>query len=79
MLEMPGKLPSFFDRKLVEKLKALTRESLEARLKSVVFEDGSIRLLMDRQINAVLKRRDLLLAHLQKLIEERGEGMVLFN
>jgi len=79
MLKMPEKLPAFFDRKLVEKLKGLTREDLEIRLKSVAFEDDRIRLLRDGQIKAVLKRRDLLLAHLQKLIEERGEGNVLFN
>ena len=60
-------------------LKGLNRERLDAQLGSVEFEDGSMKLLSGGQIKAVLKRRDALLAHLQKLIEERGEAMVLFN
>jgi hypothetical protein len=79
MLKEPKKFPVFYDRKLVEKLKGLTRENLDAGLKSVPFEEGSIRLLKDSQIEAILKRRDALLAHLRKLIEERGEFAVLFN
>jgi hypothetical protein len=79
MLKMPKKLPASFDRRLVEKLENLTQENLEAHLKSVPFEDRQINLLRDGQIKAILKRRDGLLAHLQKLIEERGEGSVLFG
>lgn len=79
MRKMSAKQPIFFDRKLVEKLKELTQETLDARLKSAAFEDGSIRLLRDSQIKAILKRRDVLLAHLAKLIEEKGEAAVLFN
>jgi hypothetical protein len=69
MLKDPKKLPVQFDRMLVEKLKALNREELEARLD---------KLLMGGQIKNVLKRRDVLLAHLEKLIKERGEARVLF-
>ena len=79
ILKKPKKLPVQFDRKLVEKLKGLNWERLDAQLGSVEFEDGSMKLLSGGQIKAVLKRRDALLAHLQKLIEERGEAMVLFN
>ncbi len=78
-MKKPKKLPVQFDRKLAEKLKGLNRERLDAQLGSVEFEDGSMKLLSGGQIKAVLKRRDALLAHLQKLIEERGEAMVLFN
>ena len=79
ILKKPKRLPVQFDRKLAEKLKGLNRERLDAQLGSVEFEDGSMKLLSGGQIKAVLKRRDALLAHLQKLIEERGEAMVLFN
>ncbi len=69
MLRQKGKLPLAFDRRLVEKLRSLTREDLDERL-----ED----LLMGRQIKALLERRDGLLEYLNKLIAERGEGSVLF-
>lgn len=69
MLDQKDKLPTFFDRKLVEKLKTLTREDLDQRLKD---------LLMGGQIEGILERRDGLLEHLAKLIAERGAAQVLF-
>jgi hypothetical protein len=69
ILDEKDKLPTFFDRKLVERLKALTREELDGRFKD---------LLMGGQIEGILKRRDGLLEHLEKLIAERGETQVLF-
>jgi hypothetical protein len=70
MMKSSRKLPTYYDRKIVEKLKVLTREQLDAQL-----ED----LLMGGQIKAILERRDALLEHLAELIKERGEAGVLFN
>ncbi|MDA2924348.1 hypothetical protein MYX65_06775 [Acidobacteria bacterium AH-259-L09] len=65
-LESP---PHRFDRHLVQRLRALDREELQGRLKG---------LLSNQQIESILVRRDALLAHLDKLIAERGEVRVLF-
>jgi hypothetical protein len=70
MLKQKDKLPSAFDRKLVEKLKSLELSALKSK-----FGD----LLMEGQIKAVIERRDGLLEHLDKLIKEKGEALVLFN
>ena len=69
MINNPKKLPNQFDRKLVEALKGLDRDTLDAHLK--LYLNGG-------QIKDVLERRDFLLEHLDKLIQERGEARVLF-
>lgn len=69
-VEDKGKFPVAFDRKLVEKLKTLEVEDLKSR-----FGD----LLLGDQIDALIKRRDAILEHLDELIKERGEAAVLFN
>ena len=57
-------------RDLWGRLQELDREELEKECKKVL--SGS-------QIGALMARRDLLLQHIQKLIDERGEGAVLFS
>ncbi len=57
-------------RKLWEKLKSLDEETVRERLK---------KFLRSSQIKALMRRRDILVAHIQKLIEERGENKVLFT
>jgi hypothetical protein len=69
MLKDEDNLPNYFDRRLVEKMKSLTREELDADLDD---------LLMGSQVRDILKRRNALLEHLEKLIAERGQGQVLF-
>jgi len=66
----PNKLPVQFDRRLVERLRALNREALDKQMKDL--------LKMGGQIEAILARRDALLDHLDKLIREKGEAQVLF-
>jgi hypothetical protein len=62
--------PSQFDRRLVEKLKALDTPQSRRHLKSVLGDD---------EIASLMARRDGLVAHLQKLIIERGESAVMFE
>ncbi len=57
-------------RDLWERLQELDREVLEEECKKV---------LTGSQIKALMARRDLLVEHIQKLIDERGEGKVLFS
>jgi hypothetical protein len=57
-------------RKLWEKLKSLDEQVVRERLKEF---------LRSSQIKALLQRRDILVAHIQKRIEERGESKVLFT
>jgi hypothetical protein len=63
------KLMSELPRAIVEKAKALTFDSI----KGVVGE-----YLQDDEINAVLVRRDLILAEVDKLIQKNGEEKVLY-
>ena len=70
LLKGDTKLPAQYDRKLLKRLQALTREELEAELEDV---------LQGREINAVFTRRDKILEHQQKLVDERGEARVMFN
>ena len=70
LLKGKNKLPAQYDRKLLERLQALTREGLEATLDDM---------LRGGQIKAILTRRDKLLEHQQKLVDERGEVRVMFN
>lgn len=61
--------PSQFDRRLLAKLRALREEGLQSRVKGI---------LSTEDIRNVLKRRDALLAHVAKLVSEKGETAVLF-
>ena len=70
MLKQKEKLPSAFDRKLVEKVRSLELEDLKSK-----FGD----LLMEDQIEAVIERRNGLLEVLDELIKDKGEARVLFN
>lgn len=63
------KLMSELPRAFVEKVKALTFDGI----KSVVGE-----YLKDEEIIAVLVRRDLILAEIEKLIQKNGENQVLY-
>jgi hypothetical protein len=63
------KLMSELPRALVEKTKALTFESIKA-----VVGDT----LTEAEIKAVLARRDLILAEIDKLIKKNGEAAVLY-
>ncbi len=56
-------------RDLWENLQELDREVLKKECKG---------LLSGGQIKALMARRDLLVGHIQKLIDEKGEGTVLF-
>ncbi|MFC2171558.1 hypothetical protein ACFLU6_02880 [Acidobacteriota bacterium] len=69
LAKKPAQQPVRYDRRLMEKLEALDKETLDSRMKG---------LLMQGQINSLLKRRDALLEHRDKLIEKRGESDVLF-
>jgi hypothetical protein len=69
ILKDASKLPQQYDRKLVERMKALDRDTLDEILKP--FISGG-------QIKAVLQRRDEVLKHIQKLVDERGEELVFF-
>ncbi len=57
-------------RKLWEKLKSLDEQVVRERLK---------KFLRSYEIKALLRRRDKLVEHIQKLIQERGESKVLFT
>ena len=70
LLKGKNKLPAQYDRKLFERLQALTREQLEQTLGDV---------LQGGQIQAVLARRDKLLEHHERLVDDRGELRVMFS
>lgn len=57
------------DRALFARLQAITREDVER-----VTKDW----LTTREIDPLMQRRDLLVAHFKKLIAERGENQVLY-
>ena len=57
------------DRQLLEKLEALTKEDVSRVTKDY---------LTKRELDAMLVRRDLLVAHFKKLIAEQGEAKVLY-
>ena len=58
------------DRLLLPKLEALTKASIKAAVGNE---------LTNPEIDAVLKRRDLLVAHFRQLIADQGEARVLYN
>jgi hypothetical protein len=60
----------FCDRGLYDGLKGLDRQSLDERLGPY---------LTPGQIDAILVRRDLLVQHIDSLIERNGEKAVLFR
>jgi hypothetical protein len=65
---------SVFPRALVGKLRALTKEQIEGALG----EDPNFGALLDaQQISAILSRRDHILHHIDRLIREHGEDVVL--
>lgn len=68
-LPAPGDLVRI-DRQLLAKLRELTPEAIEARTKPY---------LSSTEIRPLLARRDLILAHFEKLIAERGEGSVVYE
>jgi hypothetical protein len=57
------------DRTLLAKLEGLTRESVKAAARDY---------LTNREIDPLLQRRDLLVAHFKKMIAELGEAKVLY-
>ena len=65
-----NKLPTQYDRQLMERAQALDKEQLEAQLKDI---------LMGGQIKAIIARRDKLVEHMEKMIAERGEHNVMFD
>jgi len=67
--ELSQSPPPQFDRNLVAKLRALDRRQLSQAFGS---------LLSAQQIGGLLARRDLLLAHVDRLTREKGEAAVLF-
>jgi hypothetical protein len=60
---------SKIDRQLLAKLEALTKEEVAAATKDF---------LIRRELDALMVRRDLLVAHFKKLIAEQGEAKVLY-
>jgi hypothetical protein len=57
------------DRNLLAKLEELTEEGLSAETKNY---------LSQSEIKAVIKRRDLIVAHFRELIKQKGEAAVLY-
>jgi hypothetical protein len=58
------------DRTLFEGMKRLTEESIVAAMKGI---------LTRGEIRPILRRRDVIVQHFEKLIAERGEGAVLYS
>ena len=67
-LRMPKNLVKC-DRQLLEKLKALKGDELAAKTKGYLTKE---------EVNAVMARRDKIVATFQTLISEKGEGEVLY-
>jgi hypothetical protein len=57
------------DRQLLAKMEGLTKEGIKQAVDDY---------LTPSEIDAVLKRRDLLVAHFKKMVAEKGEAAVLF-
>jgi len=64
-----AQLPLRFDRRLLAKLRELSRDELQIHLK---------RILSAEEIENILARRDALLSHIEKLVAEKGEAAVIF-
>ena len=69
LLDKEGQVPTWFDRALIERVRGLTLEQLRGHF------DG---LMSKKQCKSVLKRRDALLARVDALVAEHGEGAILF-
>ncbi len=67
-LRAPASLPTC-DRKLFTTMKALTRPQLEK---------AAAASLLENEVTSLMARRDLLVAHFERLIAQRGEGAVLY-
>ncbi|MGQ0733742.1 MAG: tetratricopeptide repeat protein [Acidobacteriota bacterium] len=61
--------PGLFDRRLVEKLRALDAPPMQRRVRGLLGEGSA---------ESLLARRSALLAHLARLVAERGEAAVVF-
>lgn len=58
------------DRRLLERLRSLTEQEVKQRLNPY---------LSPPEIDFLMKRRDKVVAHIDRMIAERGEDQVLFN
>ncbi len=67
-LAHPKDLPKM-DRALLPKIEALTKDAIKKAVGDY---------LTNSEIDAVMKRRDILVAHFRKLIAEQGEDKVLY-
>jgi hypothetical protein len=70
MAKDEGKLPVQFDRNVVEKVRALDKDTLDTKIGE---------LLMGGQVKGILERRDVLLEHLDELVAKQGEARVFFE
>jgi hypothetical protein len=61
--------PMQFDRRQIEKIRGLSKVGLQARLEGI---------LVKKDIENILKRRDRLLAFVEQLVAEKGEAAVFF-
>ena len=69
MMRDEKKLPSQYDRALVERLEHIERPALDEIM------DG---LLLGNQVEAIVRRRDFILEHVQQLVTEKGADKVFF-
>jgi hypothetical protein len=58
------------ERRVFERMKELDKNTLRVRLKPY---------LREPEIDAILRRRDKLVAHIEQLIRERGEDVILYS
>ena len=70
ILPEEGKNLFFCERKLWDKIRAVSDEEIREAL---------VPYLRKRQINALLKRRELIVERIEKVIEERGEAVVIYD
>jgi hypothetical protein len=61
--------PMRFDRRLIDKIRSLSKVVLQVRLEGI---------LGDKDIESILKRRDKILAFVEQLLAEEGEAAVFF-
>ncbi len=73
-----GKTKKLRNPQLIRQCRRGVWERLQ-ELDPKVLKEGCKKVLTGSQIKALMARRDLLVQHIQKLIDERGEGQVLFS